>query len=222
MFIIFMSLNVQAKVEPFESAPKEGAEFDGKFCWAGPKDRFVFGAHGDIRSAQEKQRTVSLPLNKEEYIEMLWVLSYQSSVLVAYETFDGEGGRGAVCRFSEDFSRQMWCQEIQGFNVFVGMSDVADLYVASIGFIGRINVKTGAYVWQQPGLYEKDEAFNVIGHPEEDGDKIKFYASSGMGSAGKYISLQRDTGDILAIGNANADKVASRQKRSAGHCQPED
>ncbi len=218
VFLLLLSSVAQAGVTPFKSASKEGAEFEGRFCWTGPKGRFVFGARGDISSSRQKQAVVSLPLEQGEYIELLWVLPHQSSVFVAYETFDGEGGRGAVCRFNENFTRQMWCQKIQGFNVYAGLSDAVELYVASIGFVGRINVKSGAYIWQQHGLYERDEAFNMIGKAEEEANKIKFYASSGMGSGGKYISLQRDSGKILEIGDAKAVQSGVRMQPAAGGC----
>ena len=184
----------------FDRALKAGDELDAKFSWGEATKRFSLSAVGILSpTALSKNPKLSLPIDKEEFIEQLFVQRHDNDLMLAFQTSDGDSGRGFICRIKWPQNTIQWCQTIPGFNIDATAS-MGSIYIGAIGFLGRLDPKDGKYLWSHDGLYEKDPAFNILCLAKEDATTVLFNATSGIrGADVKQISLDRNTGKIIRI-----------------------
>ena len=182
----------------FDRALKTGDELDAKFSWGKANKGFSLSAVGILSpTAFSKNPRLSLPIDKEEFIEQLLVQRHDNDLMLAFQTSDGDSGRGFICRITWPQNTIQWCQTIPGFNIDATAS-MGSIYIGAIGFLGRLNPKDGKYLWRHDGLYEKDHTFNIICLAKEDDTTVLFNATSGIkGADVKQITLDRSTGKII-------------------------
>jgi hypothetical protein len=94
-----------------------------------------------------------------------------------------------------------WKRPIPGFNIGQGLIDGDYAYVTCIGFIAKVNLKNGAFMWRHDNLYQRGSgAFNSFELPEVDGNVVIFRESTDYLPKKKAtIRVQRDTGKIISI-----------------------
>jgi hypothetical protein len=97
--------------------------------------------------------------------------------------------------------RMKWKRVIPGFNVGQGLLDGAFAYVTGIGFVGKVNLKSGAYAWRHADLYgQANSAFNIFALPEVEGNVVIFReAEHYLRKKVAVIRVQRHTGKIISI-----------------------
>lgn len=174
------------------------------FHWESANVRYDFEAEGKFKRISKSKGGVAqknhLPILKGDHITKIKVQPYQSDLLIAYESTDGNYGSGEICRFSEQPLKIKWCAEIYGFNVIASLGSDGAAYVGSIGFLGRINLESGKYCWQLSELFDADHTFNLFGIPLEDESAAAFAASEEI-FVTKVIVIDKKTGELLHTDN---------------------
>jgi hypothetical protein len=149
----------------------------------------------DHENLERGNRLIRLPLDG---ITSLYVRELGADVLLAFENDIGGDGSGMLCRMATKSAFIRWCRPIRGFNIFASLSSDGSIFVGAIGLVARIDAKTGKIIWQQSGLYKRDNTFLTFCAAEEDEGVVSMIGANG-GRAGKRITLNRHTGQILSI-----------------------
>lgn len=153
-------------------------------------------------SSKETPRSFKLPLNKDDHLAgSLYYAEYQGDLLLIGEVSDEESGLGFIVRLDKRTLRIKWRQIVAGFNVGRGLIDGSYAYVTAIGFIGKVSLKTGAYVWRHKDLYrQSNSAFNSFDLPELNGNVVVFRESShDLRKKIAVIKVERSKGKILSL-----------------------
>jgi hypothetical protein len=177
----------------------------GSFGWELSQKKMVVSEDGLLEISSEAPgqggKRIQLPLEMDEGITNLFVRERGADVFLALDASVGGSGRGMLCRIATRSASIRWCRPIRGFNIFAAMGNDDAIFVGAIGFVGRVDPTTGRIIWQQSGLYKKDQTFNVFCAAEEDGNVVSMFGTSGgsFPSVGKRIRLDSKTGEILSI-----------------------
>jgi hypothetical protein len=97
------------------------------------------------------------------------------------------------------FRAVAWHLKIPAFNVGAGTLEGSSLFVSGIGFIGRIDVESGKYIWKHEGLYDKrDQAFNSFDAPVVTSAEVFFRErdSPSISRPLKVIRAQKESGEF--------------------------
>ncbi len=122
----------------------------------------------------KKDGTMLFSLGNEYYIERLFFYRTGVDVIAISQETDQDGGWGKVKRFSISSGKMIWEAYIPGFNLGTPVVVDNNLYVSAIGFIGKLDLSTGQYVWSFDDLYGKDGKYSAFDEPTFDGDKVTF------------------------------------------------
>lgn len=94
----------------------------------------------------------ALPLD-DGVIEKIQYLETRKAIVLVYELNDGEGGWGQAVSLEGDTLKRKWLARIPAFNIGQGLSEDSYLYLTAIGFISKLDLKVGRYVWKHERLY---------------------------------------------------------------------
>lgn len=196
-----------AAPETFSLANKSGDELDAEFRWEANGLAASVNANGMLTlngsMVDQQQRHTKLPLENREWISRLSALERGESLFLAFDTDDGDSGRGMLCRVTTKLRSIRWCRDIPGFNISAAIAYDGAIFVGAIGFLGRVDTKAGTFLWKQSGLYANDKTFNIFCALEEAGERISWFGTTGTpASIGKRVVLDRRTEKINSITDA--------------------
>jgi len=193
----------QQSPKPFSVAksfpdPIEAASFE--FSAGG--FQYNVAENGIGHRSANNQRTFNLRLARHDYLmRELYFAEYEGDLLLIAEVSNGEYGMGFIARLDGTTLRMKWKRVIPGFNVGRGLLDGAYVYVTGIGFVGKVNLQSGAYAWRHENLYRRTiSAFNAFELPEVEGDVVIFReAAHYLRKKIAVIRVQRRRGKIISI-----------------------
>lgn len=209
-----------APTTPFSAWRKSGEEAQARFCAQLKGMDVQANTTGQLYVAG--QRAASLRLTKFEQIDWLWSMSAGSHHLIAYEsTHQADvSSSGGLCRFSADLMKRHWCTRFPAFNVVASMSSVGTVFLAGIGTVAEVDIRSGRYLWRVRGLYERSDAFNSFMTGVERGHMVEFYAVAGGSSSTPWMALvDRATGKLRSVNAVESiGSEAFALPRSTGPC----
>lgn len=183
MFILSLAISVNAQTSEFTEATGSGTAEIGDFS----KWNFEIGASefeinndgkGKRKNAKNSAVAFRLPLGKDELISnKLYFASYKKDIVFLYEASIGGEGLGYIASFDSAALKPKWKAQISGFNVGQGLIENQFVYLTAIGFVAKLNLTTGKYVWKHSNLYgwnKNDGAFNSFELPELEGNNVIF------------------------------------------------
>ena len=154
------------------------------------------------RTSNEKSLSFNLRIQPNDYLTReLYYLQHKGDLLIICEVSDEESGMGIIARLDGATLRMKWKRIIPGFNVGQGLLDGAFAYVTGIGFVGKVNLKTGAYEWRHTDLYgQANSAFNAFALPKVERNVVVFReAAHYLRKKTAVIRVQRHKGKIISI-----------------------
>jgi hypothetical protein len=204
ILLLASSVTAQQTSQAFSAAksfpePPDTASFE--FSSGGHQYR-VSGNGKGHRSGNDKRRTFSLRVAPNDYLTPeLYYAEYEGDLLLIAEVSNGEYGMGFLARLDGATLRMKWKRVIPGFNVGQGLLDGAFAYVTGIGFVGKVNLKSGAYVWRHTDLYgQANSAFNSFALPEVEGNVVVFReVEHYLRKKAAVIRVQRHNGKIISV-----------------------
>lgn len=128
---------------------------------------------GSRRSGQVAPLRFQLPLTKDDGIEAVLYLPVDQGLCLIYQYSDGEGAAGRVVRLDGKSLARRWAAEIPGFNVGDAVVEGNYLYLTALGFVGKLDLRTGRYAWQHRGLHAGLH-FNSFERPEIGETFVRF------------------------------------------------
>ena len=164
------------------------------------KYRILSSGRGRRTGGQVAPRSFNLRLDKSYSLDrLIYYAELESDVLLMCEVSDGESGGGFIARLDGQTLRMKWKREIPGFNLGQGLIQGNHAYLTAIGFIAKLNLKSGTYHWKHDNLY-RDGDFNSFKLPAVEGDVILFKEEVTYDEPAKTIEVQKQTGKIISIG----------------------
>jgi hypothetical protein len=153
------------------------------------------------RMKDDKKRRFNLWLDGRDFITSIYFSEYEGDLLLICEVSDVESGAGFVTRLGQPSMRARWKQHVPGFNVGEPLREGRNLYVTGIGFVGKLDLETGEYVWKHENLYGRGrkDAFNSFAVPELKGEEVLFKEPSVYNGGGLTIFVNRKSGKLIRI-----------------------
>ena len=204
---LFGSLQAQTKV--FSEA-----EGDGRNGSAGFYDSYVFKLSGNnyrIKSSGQGKRAsrkgitnFRLKLERDEGLESrIYFTQYKDDLILVCETSIGDGGRGFITRLNGKTLKTKWQRHIPAFNIAKGIIENNSAYLAAIGFVAKINLDTGKYLWEHEDFYRKykeEGAFNIFETPKIKGNIITFTENQDMYKRPpNIIKFNKNSGKVIEV-----------------------
>ncbi|HRH43349.1 MAG TPA: hypothetical protein PKY82_17075 [Pyrinomonadaceae bacterium] len=182
ILIIILSVNLFAQTAEFTEAKGSATgETDSFSKWNFEigLDKFEIRDNGRSKKINNKKAAKSflLPLSKNEMLEILYFASYKKDLIFVYGAKESGYGIGYISSFNPTTLKLKWKAIINGFNVGKGLIENQFAYLTAIGFVGKIDLLTGKYVWKHDNLYrkyKKSGAFNFFEVPEIEGNTVIF------------------------------------------------
>lgn len=145
-------------------------------------------------------RRFNLQLETGEEITHVYFSKYEADLLLICEVSYGDGGRGFVARLEQPSMRARWKQRLPAYQIAAARDGDA-LYLAASGFVGRLNLRTGAYLWKHDDISKTDgpPVFESFELPEVRGDTVSFRESGVAGRPAKTLLLNKKTGKLIRI-----------------------
>ena len=153
--------------------------------------------HGRCSDGRSAPRQFTLPLTRGARIERLWYLALGQDLYLIYEDEDSESGAGTVARLMNDL-RPSWTAHVPGFNIGEGVVEDGHLYLTAIGFVAKLNLKTGRYAWAHRNLYA-DGHFNSFQRPDVEKSHVTFTEKlhKPQDSPPRSITVEKSTGKMV-------------------------
>jgi hypothetical protein len=184
-------------VKSSNSAPSRDSIF--QFLASGNKYKIKANGSGLRESGSSKPTKFNLKIASSDFIESLSFLDFEDNILMIASITDNEGSGGSVYSLRKTNSQVKWVTNIPGFNI--GDVTIEDnyAYITAIGFISKLDLRSGKYIWKHTNLYQKNRAFGSFDRPELQGKTVIFRGVSTDGVAPKNIVVDKISGKIIAI-----------------------
>jgi hypothetical protein len=158
----------------------------------------IAGNGAGRRIKGDSARLFNLRLEGGDHLERVYYALHRENVLLLCGVSDGESGAGFVARLEQPSMRARWKSHIPAFNVGPGLIEEEHVYVTGIGFVARLDLRKGEFVWQHDDLYRKaDGSFNSFNVPTVEGDAVLFKERPAGEAPAKTLRVHRRTGKIL-------------------------
>lgn len=171
--------------------------FPCQLAVAGQTFTLTASGHLSKRTGNNSTRALRLPVPRRWEIDRVFVASFAGDVLIAYEVGDGEVGTARVVRVRVDRAslKQVWVVEIPAFNLSEGVFEQPYFYQAALGFVAKIDLRLGAFVWKHAGLYDHArQSFGAFQRPVVGHDDVQFIDAPASGLSPRRIVVNKRTG----------------------------
>jgi hypothetical protein len=138
----------------------------------------------------EENRSITVPLPEGFSFETVrYGGLVEENVIFNIEITDFDAGASVIFSINLKNNTLIWKREIPAFNSSELLAENSSIYVGGIGYICKIDDKTGQIIWFHKGLYEPEtQAYNGFQKPYVRGDTIVFPESKVP--TAKYIGLR--------------------------------
>lgn len=160
------------------------------------------------RTKGERVRRFNLRLDGLDVVEGLRFAVYEGDLLLVCELYDGEARRGLVTLLEQPSMRALWRRPVPAADIGEPLRDGHSLYLTGAGFVARLDLRTGEYVWQHEELGgtlgdvrarpEAARPFNSFETPELARDAVLFRERP-VYNPPRTLVVNRRTGEILRI-----------------------
>jgi hypothetical protein len=153
------------------------------------------------RTKEGAVRLFNLRLEAGDRLRHVYFSEFVNNIILACEVSDAETGAGFVVRLEQPSMRARWKAHLPGFNVGAPLRDGEHLYLTAIGFVAKLDLKTGRFAWRHTRLHGRGgpDAFSAFGPPELSGDAVLFRETRADGRPARAVRVHRRTGKILGL-----------------------
>jgi hypothetical protein len=177
----------------------------------GTRAFFMFGTNGPgytIRAdgfaeqssvGKGRPTNFTLRVGRNGLIVRFYFLEDEGDLLLIYEGTDKRNGWGYVVRLNQKSLKPKWAAPVSDFNLGPGLVEDRYLYFSAANLLAKIDLRSGAYVWQQEDVQRKYAlSFDGFQLPSITGERVFFHED---GAKGKTIEVDKVTGKILSVAN---------------------
>ena len=150
------------------------------------------------RIAPQAPQSFRLHLDKDVFLEAVYFAEYKGDLLFLCQISNGESGGGFIARLDERTLKTKWKRDLPGFNVGPALIESNFAYLTTIGFIGKIDLRSGGL----PGrttLFRNGDTFTSFELPQLDNQNVLFKEKTIYNPPAKTIVVEKQSGRILQI-----------------------
>ncbi|HJQ34422.1 MAG TPA: hypothetical protein VJ866_19740 [Pyrinomonadaceae bacterium] len=194
----------------FQLAAGTPAEAPAAFEFESGGFSYHVAANGNGRRVKgDRTRRYNLHLNGGESIRRLYFTEYGDDLLLLCEVDGGEAGPSVfITRLEQPSMRALWRQSAPTGGVEV-LRRGGTLYLGGAGFVARLELKNGAYVWQHRDRREaaaeeggdRDSDDRDSDREADDRESVKRREAEALIPPGRYAPAEV-TGDTVVFGPA--------------------
>jgi hypothetical protein len=206
LLLLASSVSGQQASYPFSAATSLPAKVDPshfEFSTASYSYSISNSGRGVRKGSREAiARPFNLRLDRGDRLtRVIYHTEYQGDLLLICEATDDLYGVGYILRLDGRTLRIKWKRTIPAFNVGQGLIDDKYAYVTGVGFIGKVNLNSGVYVWRHRDLYRRSKlAFTSFELPELQGSLVVFRESPDyLRKKVAVIKVERTSGRIVSL-----------------------
>ncbi len=113
---------------------------------------------------------------------------------------DQEGATSWIQKISKNPWKSEYIEQIQGFNLGQPVINGQFAYVTAIGFVGKIDLRTGNYVWRHFNLYDNEKySFNSFDTILVNQKQIEFISKNYKSKKVEKVIVDNQTGEIKEL-----------------------
>jgi hypothetical protein len=193
------------RVEPFSEAKGSGVDaalydFDKwNFSIGDTTYEILKSGKATRKDAKDRITNFRIKLEVDEELErVVYFFEYKGDLILLCESSVFEAGSGFVTRLDYVSLQPEWKTDIPGFNIAKGLVEDDFAYLAAIGFVGRISLATGKYIWKHDDLYRRYKesgAFNIFLTPQLSGNSVIFKEED----TNNQIDVNKASGKIVKV-----------------------
>ena len=161
---------------------------------------------GKVIRKDAKDRITNLQIKldvDEELKRVVYFSDYKGDLILLCESSVFDGGSGFVMRLDQISLKPKWKTNVPAFNISRGLVENNFTYVAASGFIGKIDLDTGKYLWKHDDLYykyDKSGAFNIFLTPQITDDLVVFKEDDVLKRGFDHqIRVSKSSGKIIRV-----------------------
>lgn len=137
---------------------------------------------GEVRWSSGAKRSssavISLPKGATQgLIRKMWCGLAGHDLLLAYRAdyFGDEGdfAGGGIARIAVGISTLRWIVHVAG-NLGEPLFDGRSIYVTGIGLVGKVDARSGRYLWRYNDLFRMPGMYSAFGKPRKERDRVVF------------------------------------------------
>jgi len=152
---------------------------------------------GELHCQSPGPLSFRIQLDRWDCVERAYAKEHHGGVVLIYEYGDVESGASAVLRISPT-GTLVWKTRVGGFNVGEPLVEGNAVYVTAIGFVGRLNLTSGKWIWRHEGLYGASRFGSSFETPFRHESGILFRERPAPGQPSqREILVDAETGEIL-------------------------
>jgi hypothetical protein len=152
------------------------------------------------RTKGKRSRGFNLRLDSGDSVSQLFYTEFEGDLLLLLHV--GGAGSGVVTRLEQPSMRGLWRQRIAASDVGHPLRDGHDLYVTGAGFVGKLDLRTGEYVWQHGGLADArgggPKPLKAFDEPELKGDAVLFRERP-VYNPRRTVVVDKKTGEVIRV-----------------------
>ena len=190
----------------FAEARGRGASLSPVFTFSTPGYSYRILSSGKGRRTGGNSPPRSFNLQVETGFRLEWAINfaeYKGDLLLICGYTNELDAAGFITRLDGRTLRIKWKAEIPAFNVGRGLIEDGYVYITAIGFVGKVTLRSGAYVWRHDNLYQTgedtDDAFNSFELPEIKEDTVLFREKSYHRKIVATVEINKLDGRVINI-----------------------
>lgn len=193
----------QESVSPVAFAEVKGQPDTGPSSFAflagGYEYRIASDGRGRRSGPSSRTRTFNLRLGGDFLDRVIYHAEHRGDLLLVCEANSGGDSAGFIARLDGRNLRLRWKRLMPAFNVGRPLMEGDYAYLTTHGFVAKINLNTGTYVWRHDNLY-RDDSFNSFELPRVEGDVVTFTELPALRSRAKTMTVRKQSGKIIKAG----------------------
>ena len=140
------SMKRSALVKESEFPDSIHVQFEGK--------HYVLYNNGKIEIIRNDSIVSTFHLNTDWIVEKVFFYSFKNNLIVFFSDTDHDAGASIIECFEKPDYKSKWTNPIGGFNLSDPIINNNFCYISSIGFVAKINLDNGEFVWKHDDLYD--------------------------------------------------------------------
>jgi hypothetical protein len=150
----------------------------------------------------QQTRLFNLRLEALGDLRLVRFMEYEDNVLLLCTVDYGDGEGGYVYRLEQPSMRARWSRDVPATGV-EAVRDGGALYLAGYGYFGKLDLRTGLYLWQRGEVIEEKRSRvpqSNFAPPDVTADAVIFRERpGGPGEPPRTFRVHKKSGKILGV-----------------------
>ena len=147
--------------------------------------------------AFNQKNSLVFDLKLENEIHYIYFQEYYSDLIAIFVETDMDASTGQAKRISLNSDSIKWSISFGGFNMERPVIIDNFAYISTIGFIGKLDMNSGNFIWKFDDLYENDKYANFDEPKFLENNRILFLSKSYGKNYADTIIIDDNEGKIL-------------------------